>query len=317
MFVSYNLVDFGEELKKIRKSLGFSQAYVQKIVGVSIDTIRRIESGWVIPRYDTLELLSVAYKEDLLELLKNSRSNRFLMEYHDELDHIIACYEWGAAATLKDKLHKNFSDDANLTMVNPREFQQFLIFVDAIDQFHAGTARSSRSTRNDLVEALCLTIPNYRIRRFRQYNYTYIEFRILLLISLLIARENNFSFSNEILYYILDKISDKNYNTPYIDYLIINIYFNIAYNYHRLDNHVKVIEVSDAGITFCSEKRTSHVLYSLYYRKGIAQFILGEEKYLDSIATAFYLLKAMRMPSLLEEYIKISKEEYGITVPFL
>ena len=89
MFVTYNLEYFGKELKKIRTRLGFSQAYVQEIVGVSIDTIRKIESGRVVPRYDTLELLSVAYKEDLLDLLKNSRSNKFLMEYHDELDYII------------------------------------------------------------------------------------------------------------------------------------------------------------------------------------------------------------------------------------
>ncbi|MGI6366625.1 MAG: helix-turn-helix domain-containing protein [Bacillota bacterium] len=125
MFVTYNLEHFGKELKKIRTSLGFSQAYVQEIVGVSIDTIRKIESGRVVPRYDTLELLSVAYKEDLLDLLKNSRSNKFLMEYHDELDYIITCYERGAAANLKEKLQENFSQDDSHSMVNPREFDQF------------------------------------------------------------------------------------------------------------------------------------------------------------------------------------------------
>ena len=221
MFVTYNLEHFGKELKKIRTSLGFSQAYVQEIVGVSIDTIRKIESGRVVPRYDTLELLSVAYKEDLLDLLKNSRSNKFLMEYHDELDYIITYYERGAAASLKEKLQENFSQDAGLSMVNPKEFDQFLIFVEVIDQFHIG-ASNSRSLRDELVDALRLTIPNYRLRGFRRYKYTYIEFRILLLISLLIAKEGNFAFSNEILYYILEEISDKSI-TPSTYYLIINV----------------------------------------------------------------------------------------------
>src|SRR5690606_24917653 len=98
MFVSYNLEGFGQELRRIRKNLGFSQAEVQQKVGVSVDTIRKIESGRVIPRYDTLELLSVAYKQDLLELLKNSRSNKFLMEYHDDLDYVIARYDKDTAA---------------------------------------------------------------------------------------------------------------------------------------------------------------------------------------------------------------------------
>jgi transcriptional regulator with XRE-family HTH domain len=314
MFVTYNLEDFGKELKKIRTSLGFSQAYVQEIVGVSIDTIRKIESGRVVPRYDTLELLSVAYKEDLLDLLKNSRSNKFLMEYHDELDYIITYYERGAAASLKEKLQENFSQDAGLSMVNPKEFDQFLIFVEVIDQFHSGAA-NSRSLRDELVDALRLTIPNYRLRGFRRYKYTYIEFRILLLISLLIAKEGNFAFSNEILYYILEEISDKRYNTKYIDYLIINVYSNIAYNYHRLDEFAKAIEVADAGITFCLEKKTNHALFTLYYRKGIGQFLLGQKDYMDAITTTFYLLKAMQIPSLLEEYRKITQEKYGITVP--
>ncbi|MGI6365586.1 MAG: helix-turn-helix domain-containing protein [Bacillota bacterium] len=314
MFVTYNLEHFGKELKKIRTSLGFSQAYVQEIVGVSIDTIRKIESGRVVPRYDTLELLSVAYKEDLLDLLKNSRSNKFLMEYHDELDYIITCYERGAAANLKEKLQENFSQDDSHSMVNPREFDQFLIFVEVIDQFHTGAA-NSRSLRDELVDALRLTIPNYRLRGFRRYKYTYIEFRILLLISLLIAREGNFAFSNDILYYILDEISDKKYSTKYIDYLIINVYFNIAYNFHRMDNHAKALEVANAGIAFCLEKKTNHALYMLYYRKGVALYLLNQEDYMDSIITAFYLLKAVKIPNLLEEYRKITQEKYGITVP--
>lgn len=315
MFVTYNLEGFGEELKKIRKSLGFSQAYVQETVGVSIDTIRKIESGRVIPRYDTLELLSVAYKEDLLDLLKNSRSNKFLMEYHDELDYIITCYDPETATNLRDKLKENFAEDTNLSMVNPQEIRQFLILVAAIDQFYSNAFFDSRLLRDKLVDALCLTIPGYRIRRFRQYKYSYIEFRILLLISLLIAREENFAFSNDILYFILDKISDKSYTTKYVDYLIITVYSNIAYNFHRLDNHAKALEVADVGIAFCREKRTNHVLFTLYYRKGMAQFFLGDENHLDSITTAFYLLKAMGIPTLLEKYKKITQDTYGITVP--
>lgn len=315
MFVSYNLEDFGNELKKIRKSLGYSQPDVQALVGVSADSIRRIESGSVVPRYDTLELLSVAYKEDLLELLKSCRSNKFLMDYNDDLDYIITSYDKAAAASLKDKLLSDFYQDTQLSMVNPNELKQFVMFVDAIDQYYSCIPSTNEGAKVDLINALQLTIPNYKIKRFKRYKYNYIEFRLLLFISLFIAKDKDFAFSNEILYFILAKISDKNYSTKYIDFLTINVYFNIAYNYHMLDNHVKVIEIADAGITFCLEKRTSHALFSLYYRKGIAQFNLGDGKYLDSITTAFYILKAIRIPKLLEEYAKITRDKYGISVP--
>lgn len=314
MFVSYNLENFGEELKKIRKSLGYSQTDVQEIVGVNVDSIRKIESGRVIPRYDTLELLSVAYKEDLLELLKSCRSNKFLMEYHEELDYIITSYDKAATASLKQKLNENFRPNIGITMVNPAEFKQFMMFVDAIDQYYSDSPAAYGSTVNDLINALQLTIPNYSIKKFRRYKYSYIEFRILLFISLFIAKEEKYSFSNEILYYILNKISIKNHSTKYIDFLIGNIYFNIAYNYHMQDNHAKVIEISDKGIAFCLEKRTTHALYSLYYRKGIAQYSLEDKDYIDSITTAFYILKAARMTKLLKQFMKITKENYGITV---
>jgi hypothetical protein len=84
-----------------------------------------------------------------------------------------------------------------------------------------------------------------------------------------------------------------------------------------LDNHAKVIEIADAGIYFCLDKRTTHVLYSLYYRKGIAQFNLGDKDYMESITTAFYLLKAIKIPKLLDEYVKITQTKYGISVPLL
>ncbi|HCX78327.1 MAG TPA: hypothetical protein DG577_02835 [Firmicutes bacterium] len=315
MFVSYNLEDFGNELRKIRRSLGFSQSYVQRTVGVNIDTIRKIEGGLVVPRYDTLELLSAAYKQDLLELLKNCRSNRFIMEYYDELDYIITCYDKVAAARLKKKLQDNFSQDIQISMVNPNELTQFIEFVEAIDAYFSSFTLDREYSKNDLVKALRLTIPDFDLKNFKDYNYSYMEFRILLFISLFIAKEGNYILSNRVQYYILKKIIDKKYTTKYIDFLIINIYFNIAYNYHMLDKHAQVIETADDGIAYCLEHRTYHALFSLYYRKGIAQFNLEDENYLDSITTAFYILKAIRIPKLLEQYVKITEDKYGILIP--
>ena len=315
MFVSYNLENFGAELRRIRKSMGFSQFDVQKIVGVSVDTLRRIESGRVVPRYDTLELLSVAYKQDLLELLKGCRSNKFLIEFHDDLDHIITSYDKDAAARLKKRLQDNFGPGIQLSMVNPSELSQFITFVDAIDAYYSVFSLDRESNKNALIKALRLTIPDYQVQNFKMYTYSYIEFRILLLISLFIAKEGDYILSNKIMYYILKTIRDNKYTTKYIDFLIINIYFNIAYNYHMLDKHARVIATADAGIAYCVERRTFHALFSLYYRKGIAQFNLGDEGYLDSITTAFYILKAIRIPNLLEQYRQITEDKYGIRIP--
>lgn len=67
----YNLEAFGNRLKEIRKSLKISQNYISCITGIDEKTIRRIENGKVLPKLDTLDILSPYYKEDLVSLLLN------------------------------------------------------------------------------------------------------------------------------------------------------------------------------------------------------------------------------------------------------
>ena len=57
--------DFGEEIKNIRRSLKMTQRSVRERVGISENTLMKIEKGLVIPKYETLELLSLAFKLDL------------------------------------------------------------------------------------------------------------------------------------------------------------------------------------------------------------------------------------------------------------
>ncbi|MBE0451732.1 MAG: helix-turn-helix transcriptional regulator, partial [Clostridia bacterium] len=69
----YHLDQFGAELRKIRMDCNLSQSEVYKTIGVSEDTLRRIEHGLVIPRLDTLEYLSALYKLDIATLFLKSR----------------------------------------------------------------------------------------------------------------------------------------------------------------------------------------------------------------------------------------------------
>lgn len=54
-------------------------------------------------------------------------------------------------------------------------------------------------------------------------------------------------------------------------------------------------------------------LHFLYYRKGIAEYFLGDCNYLDSLNKAIFLLKISKNP-LAEVYIKITKEKYDILI---
>lgn len=71
--MSYNLINFGNEMRLRRKRLGFTQIELSMLSTTNIDTIRRIELGKVLPNHITLEYLSLALKEDMNQLLLNFR----------------------------------------------------------------------------------------------------------------------------------------------------------------------------------------------------------------------------------------------------
>ena len=106
MFESFDLTKFGEHLRELRKSLGYTQEAAANVSGLAIDTLRRIEKGEVIPRYDTLIHLSLTYKKDLLAVLSSySNANAFFYFYYT-LEDAILLNDLGAL----EQLAQDFDD---------------------------------------------------------------------------------------------------------------------------------------------------------------------------------------------------------------
>ena len=61
----------------ILTSLKLTQHDVSNLTGVSVETLRRIENGRVIPKHETLDLLSPILKEDLNQLLLTYRIDNY------------------------------------------------------------------------------------------------------------------------------------------------------------------------------------------------------------------------------------------------
>lgn len=77
-------LEFGKELKRIRKSKGLTQAELAEKSKLTIRTIQRIESGNVTPRSSTLRILSECLDYDFLELTQ--QNSRFkIPSYIDDL----------------------------------------------------------------------------------------------------------------------------------------------------------------------------------------------------------------------------------------
>lgn len=66
------------------------------------------------------------------------------------------------------------------------------------------------------------------------------------------------------------------------------------------------------GIKSCQENRNLNGLNLLYYGKGIAEYRLGEEEYIESLKTSIYLCRSLGQDKLENTIINNCKEFLGI-----
>lgn len=314
MFYSYDLSGFGSKLKKIRKKIGIKQTDVYNKTGINVDTIRRIEGGTVIPKFQTLEILSAVYKTDLLKLLLTFRSNHYLYSFTQRLDKIIVDHD----VSLIDELLHDYKisiNDKQLTplLINSQELEQFHIFLRSVREHFNDDAHNEMLLR-DLIYALSLTINHYDLDKFSTYNYNFFEIRILLLISILLDKHSKTHLATNILLFAIEYLLESDQEGLDCQRLILNIYSNISYNYHMLDNNSLALTYAEAGIDYAIRRSTMDSLDLLYARKAVAELRLGYDNHLDSFRKSIHILEINKQYDLAELYKRITFEKYKIAL---
>lgn len=314
MFASYNLKTFGLQLKKIRESIGYSQNDVQNLCGINTDTLRRIENGYTIPKYDTLELLSQIYKIDLLNILRKARSHEQLYSYYERLDSLISSYN---IEILKD-LDKDFqafvhSEESN-KLVNNIIYSQFTLILKGIREYYQEDKAEVLNSLYTFEKAIKCSVSEFTIENFQEFNYNLFELRILLLVALALSEHKKYELSNKILNYILDEMISFSFNDIQVSLLIIKVYLKLAYNFHNLSEDEKTLEYAVKGIDYSVENNIMFALYALYYRKGIAEFMLSKEDYIDSLHKSIQILEIQEKFDLAKLYKDITLDKYKILI---
>lgn len=310
MFKSFDLTKFGEHLRELRKSLDYTQETAANKSRLSIDTLRRVERGEVVPRYDTLIHLSLTYKKDLLAVLSSYSNANALFYFYHTLEDAILLNDLGGLEQLAqdfDDYMSNNSDSNHL--VNVAAADQFRLMVSAIKKYYS----SCNDNLDDCYAAMKISHPTFTLELFDQFNYTQFELRILFMIASSLSREKVNS-SNEIMLFCLERVDESIHATFHEKLLRIKIYFNLSYNYHRIDDHKNALDVANKGIAFCNKNYLSHCLGALLYRKGIAQFHLSHPDYLETLQYSICILKIQDAHELAEHYKQVTYETYGITL---
>lgn len=311
MFSMYNLTAFGEKLKSIRKLMGYTQQDVSRISGINRDTLRRIEQGEGIPRYDTLELLSSVYKVDLLDQLKHFRSSNRLYHYYQRLDRLISNFDIEILNKLTQD-YNEFMKNQEDVLLDPHIYEQFQLLLKGISAYYSSDSLRQLQSLDDLIQSMRYSIPNFNVYEFSKYKYNLFEMRILLLIGLSYNHHCNYSQCNSIIKFLLESQLKEEYPDQDTILLTIKIYLNLSYNYFNLDDYKKSLEYANIGIEYCNRHNNMFMLYLFYSRKGIAEFRLGMPNYEDSLRKSIHILEIQNKKDLAKTYRQIMVERYDI-----
>lgn len=309
MLESYDLKMFGLKLKNLRVSLGYTQHEVKAATGIHIDTLRKIENGYAIPRYDTLSHLSAFFKRDLHKMLCSYQNNHLLFNFLNTLD---GCIIQGKHKELK-KIHQQFKAELykrdDLHLVNKLMLNQIDLFVLALTQSYKG---ESHSSLKNLTEAIRLATPEFELEYFDRYKYSFFEIRMLIIAAASLGDLNKCELSIRISEYILTVLETNVYSDKIEDIFVIKSLCNISYNYHRLDTHTKALDYAEKGIEISIKKGHLDLLFYLYLRQGVALFYTDEPAHVDAFKKCLYAIKISGNEALHQQIHQLIKTHYKL-----
>lgn len=309
MFESYDLKQFGEKIKKLRTSLGFSQAMVSKDTGINIDTIRKIENGYSIPRYDTLVQLSLCYKTDLHKILASYQRCNLLLDFCMRLDYLMNYGKFEEIKNLHEYFLSEISKSDDLQLINAIELEQIDCLILAISSSYKKEINTALET---ICYALNLTIPEFSYERYADFRYSSLEIRLLVVAAACLGDIRKCSLSISISEFIISLIDIDLFSDKSEDLYVIKSLANVSYNYHRLENHKKALENAKKGIDLSLKKGHMDMLHFLFLRLAVAQLRLGISEYMDSFKKCLYVLKIEGDQAHYDHMARIIKSRYSL-----
>jgi len=308
MFKMLDMKSFGLQLRSIREELNFTRKRVEEITGINKETLRKIERGDVVPQLVTLQLLSVEYRVDLINLFSKFQDVNPISNAYKLTDDILV------NAYSDENLQSFLISEDNIqscNLVDPKEVSQFNTFINAL-------TLSNSSKVNDKKKAIELLIKNidnietaYDLKESSpQLNF--LELRLLFVCGVTYAEISDFHISNIIFGYLKNEILKSIHQSEYTLQLMLKLLCNIAYNHHSIDEHDKALLVVQEGIDFCNNYNSNYLLEVFIYRKAVSQYYQGINDYNKTFNQAFTILEIKGNIEQLERYKKITKDKYGV-----
>lgn len=318
MFNSIDLSDFSKYIKQIRLEQNLTQLEINRLTGINADTIRRIEIGQVVPRFETLAMLSSVYKVDLIKAFSDLRQEKNLIALYNQLDICLMKLDISSLIKIREYItvEENFTEIYS-NLINKIEYFQFCLYLDILILYLTNRNLTFDNSILVLQKSLSYTVENFSITNFEKHKYNFFEIRILLLYALIWANFDQIELSNKILKFILNHVDTFISNSVTSAKYKIKLHFNLSYNFHRLDSYEDSLEHANLGIEVGRSFGLYNELYPLYYRKFVAEYHLNLTNYSKSLRHCFLIMDLIGNKELMDTYIDITQKLYQVDLSFL
>ncbi len=284
--MSYDYSFIGSEIRRIRKNRNISQKDLADMVGISEESLRRIENNHNNPRVDNfldiLEVLGIDFEIVLMDDCGSSWNmvNKQIKAIDDDLENLYLA-----------RLDTNIEKLKNLKDFIPESYEtklmQYILYYEGI--YEKDINRDYLKFRDSMLKALEINGKSLDLG-FKK-SYCDIEKRILIKLSEYYYYNNAEECSKNILDYLITNVAvtDSNY---------IDILYNFSkYNYMQR-NYKKSIEVCQKAIDLSSKTNNYKRIILIYYLSGISKFKFNQKYYYKDIENSLVLCDLLLKPDL-------------------
>jgi transcriptional regulator with XRE-family HTH domain len=287
----YNLIEFGNKIRTIRKNMHLSQIEVTKFIAMQRDTLRRIENGEVIPRIETIDKLSVIYKVDCMKIFTDYKISvdNYVTNNISRISKKFRNYKFDS---IQDEIIK-FEEIFNLLDYHDDDYstiktQQYKLYLKCLASIFKTLDDKSRALITELY--LSLDLPKTKNKK-TTYHFDKLEMRIIILLSTVYRFKDEFISSQELLEITLKNLLDYYRNDKEFLYFYLLIQLNQMSYYHRIDKRQKVRELYQESLEIIDAEIGINNLSIFLIRAGINKH-LEKEAHLDGfVQVALQLLK--------------------------
>lgn len=311
--MNYDLVGFGKKLLHIRENLKLSQKDVKNIIGINEDTLRKVENGYVLPKIDTLDKLSMVYKCDIYLIFSKYRLtvDNYIAKRIKEHAKDFKNYDYKKLKSEADHIKKTFKDNKyfNDAIISKKK-NQYYEYLMSLHNLNHSFSDPSRKDLSQLFGVLDYTINDFYSSPEDIY-FDKLEMLILLLIAIIYRYINEFDNSKVIMDRIEHVLHESHKHDPDFMYYYILLTYNKMTLYNRNRQYEEITLLFDGWMKTNDMYFNNQNVLTLLMRAGLSACELHKPASKELVITAITLLDEHVNHDLASKYKALISKNYS------